>query len=212
MLVDLTDIKEYLGVTDGSQDDFLNQQGAMISDAIENYCGRKFLQAGYVQTFYSADFDNVVPSLKLFHYPIIGDPTIKEDDVDVTNEVAFRIHRQSGTVIRPDMFFAGVDKVEVSFTAGYEILPPVIENVFLSILQEKYNKKVSGVPLNFGSDVQRISIPGVISVDFDYTLESNQRKNAYGTIIGSYANILDPWRSERRVIGSGKLEFIEDVP
>lgn len=212
MLVDLADIKSYLGISVATYDDFLKQQGALLSDAIENYCGRKFLETDYKQTFYAADYEDVVKSLYLFHYPIIGDVVISEDSVDVTSEVAFRIHKPSGKIIRPDMFFAGVDEVLVEYTAGYATLPPSIEGVFLSLIEEKYNKKLSGVPLNFGSDVQRISIPGVISLDMDFTLESNQRKTAYGVYLGSYVNVLDLWRSERRIIGSGKLEFVEDVP
>ena len=76
---------------------------------------------------------------------------------------------------------------------------------------ERYNKKSSGVDLNFGSDVQRVSIPGAISIDFDYSLSNNERKSAYGVILGSNSNILDDWRSERSVIGSGKLEYVEAV-
>jgi len=93
--------------------------------------------------------------------------------------------------------------------AGYATIPTIILTVLDSLVQERYNKKVAGVDLNFGSDVQRVSIPGTISIDFDYSLSNNERKSSYGSIIGSYANILDDWRSERSVVGNSTLQFVE---
>jgi hypothetical protein len=80
--------------------------------------------------------------------------------------------------------------------------------VELSIIEERYNKKKSGISLNFGSDVQRVSIAGTISVDFDYSLQSNERVSAYGTILGNYINVLDQYRSERVLTGSGMITYV----
>ena len=110
-----------------------------------------------------------------------------------------------------DYFFAGEETV-IEYDAGYATIPSAILSVLDSLVGERYNKKSSGVDLNFGSDVQRISIPGTISLDFDYSLSNNERKSAYGSILGNNANILDDWRSDRAVLGSDKLIYVEVQP
>ena len=196
MLVSLADIKAYLGITSGEYDSFLTQQEAFISEVVESYCGRKFSQATYVQTFYDTDYSDIQKELKMFHYPLISMTSVTEDAITL-DTTEYRVHKATGTEI-----------TEFTYSAGYSTTPLIIKNVILALIQEKYNQKTSGVPLNFGSDVQSISIPGTISISYDYSLDSNQRKSAYGVIIGSYANSLDMFRSERRVIGSGKLKYV----
>jgi len=105
-------------------------------------------------------------------------------------------------------FFLEGNILEIVYVAGYAALPAPIKSVELSILEERYNKKKSGISLNFGSDVQRVSIAGTISVDFDYSLQSNERVSAYGTILGNYINVLDQYRSERVLTGSGMITYV----
>jgi hypothetical protein len=143
----------------------------------------------------------------MFHYPLISVTSVDEDDITLpTSE--YRVHYPTGTITKPEFFFTGIEVTEITYSAGYATTPVIVKNVILALIQEKFNQKTSGVPLNFGSDVQSIAIPGTISISYDYSLDSNQRKSAYGVIIGSYANALDMFRSERRVIGSGKLKYV----
>ena len=122
----------------------------------------------------------------------------------------YRFHKPTGTLTHKyEDWFAGGDIIEVVFTAGYEATPTPIVSIIYSLLEERYNKKVNGVDLNFGSDIQRISIPGAISVDFDYTLQANERKVAYGMILGNYVNVLDQYRSERPLVGATRLEYVD---
>jgi len=101
-----------------------------------------------------------------------------------------------------------LQELEVEYTAGYSDIPSVIEDVVFNVVEQRYNKKASGVALSFGNDVQRVSIPGVMSVDFDYTLQANERQSKYGMILGNYGNVLDPWRSERALIGEIKDNYV----
>jgi hypothetical protein len=104
-------------------------------------------------------------------------------------------------------WFIGLDensRIEVEFTAGYANVPVTIQHVCYELIAERYNRKKSGNTLNFGKDVQRVSIPGTISIDFDYSLQSNERSQKYGMFIGNYANVLDPFRSERALVGKIK--------
>ena len=208
MLDTLSNVKARLGITETSLDSFLTSQINLISDTIEAYCRRSFTEKEFIQTFYR---DENSPSniLELFHFPVIEVSSIVEDLEDVDEE-GWRLHGPTGRIIRTDGRFHYAEETVVTYTAGYEVIPSPILSVLDSLVQERYNKKNSGVDLNFGSDVQRISIPGAISIDFDYTLNNNERKSAFGTILGNNLNILDNYRSERAILGSGRLEYVEE--
>jgi hypothetical protein len=210
MLDTLANVKSRLGITDTAYDTFLTQQIQLISDVIESYCGRRFAKTSYIQTFYS-DENSPASKLELYHYPCDLITSIEEDG-DVLSSTYYRLHTPSATIkgVGGKTFFHAETTV-IEYDAGYDSIPTPILSVLDSLVAERYNKKVAGVDLNFGSDVQRISIPGSIAIDFDYSLSSNERKSAYGSIIGSQANILDDWRSDRVVIGTGKLIYIEDA-
>lgn len=207
MLSTLAEVKTRLGITTDADDAFLTQQITLISDVIEAYCRRKFEEADWVQTFYKEDMTSV-KELVLFHFPVSEISDLQIDDVPVT---ALRLHKESGTVRRSDKGNFTGEVIEVTYTAGYAEIPTPILDVLDSIVGSRYNKKKSGVSLDFGSDVQRISIPGAISIDFDYSLANNERKSAFGTILGNHANVLDSYRSERAVVGSSTLKYVEEA-
>lgn len=211
MLDTLSNVKSRLGITGTTYDTFLTNEITVISDSIEGYCRRRFNEFDYEQTFYRGDY---VPSqmLELFHFPVSDVDSITEDGV-VVDPATYRLHKPTGRIIRTTGTFFFATETVVTFTAGYpdgEVPSPVL-SVLDSLVEERYNKKVSGVSLNFGSDVQRISIPGAIAIDFDYTLNNNERKSAYGIILGNTVNVLDSYRSERAVLGDGKLNYLEVV-
>lgn len=212
MLDTLSNVKDRLGITTSDYDSFLTSQITLVSDVIEAYCRRKFASASWSQTFYKKEIRDP-KNLELYHFPLITLTSVTIDGVALTVDELANVtkHKPTSRLRREDGTWIYGDKVVVVYTAGYATIPSPVLSVLDSIVQERYNKKVAGVDLNFGSDVQRISIPGTISIDFDYSLSNNERKSSYGTIIGSYANILDDWRSERAVIGSGSLEFVEAV-
>lgn len=204
MLVTLSDLKTYLGEATTAYDAFLTEQIGFFSDAIETYCGRKFLSASYVQTFYRKDYSNPQKILHAYHYPVTAITYVKEDAETITN---YRLHNPTGLLTSDQYFLHCVETLEVSYTAGYATLPSPLRYAIYGLCEGTYNKKKSGVALNFGSDVQRISIPGTISIDFDYTLTSNDRKNAFGNMLGAYLNVIDPYRSERS-LGSGTIAYV----
>ena len=222
MLVTLDAMKSYLGISETTYDDFLTSQINLISSTIENYCGRKLNNASYTQTFYFSDFagDKV---LNLFHFPIVSITTVKEIvDTDPITEVPvesteYRIKKSEASLKRvyygiPTNWFLNLDtlgKVEVVYNARYVEIPLEIQSVVFSLVAERYNKHTSGISIDFGNDVQRVSIPGTISIDFDYSLQANDRNNAFGMIIGNYANVLDYYRSERTVTGEIKENYVD---
>lgn len=227
MLVTLDEMKTYLGIEliDTTYDAFLTEQITIISAAIENYCGRKFNEASYTQTYYRSDFydGDSIDSLFLYHYPLTTITSVKEierssgvDTETVLTAEDYRAHYESGEFRRlceglVRTWFNCLSqnsRIEIAFDAGYATIPYELRSVTYSLVEERYNKKVNGVELNFGNDVQQVSIPGTISISYDYTLQSNERKNAFGMLIGNYANVLDFFRSERSVIGTIKDNYV----
>lgn len=206
MLVTLDDAKLYLGIDDTDSDDWLTNQINYLSEVVENFCRRKFNAEDYVQSF----FHDVLPAtkeLKLFHYPIIEVTEVAIDDEEITD---FRTNKDSGFLVRSrGGFLSYGEQTDIHYRAGYEVIPLGIQNVIFSLLQERYNKKTAGIDLSFGSDVQRVSIPGVISVDFDYSLSGNDKGNEFGSVLGNYVNALTFYRSERAVLGDGSLVYVD---
>jgi len=223
MLVTLANMKLYLGIPTltTTYDTFLTEQITMISSAIENYCGRKFNSTSYTQIFYKEDLedDKISLGVFLYHFPTITITSVTEYISGASTLLTageYRVHLPSSTLYKIEdgsksTWLCGADDasyVTVVFVAGYATIPPEIDTVVKSLVEERYRKKISGIDLGFGNDVQRVSIPGTISIDFDYSLQTNERKNAFGMLIGNYGNVLDFFRSERAIIGSIKENYV----
>ncbi len=208
MIVSLADMKTYLGISDNTQDAFLTEQLELVQAAVEGYCGRKFELGTYSQIFYPEDIDDNGRMLS-YGYPIRTITSIERDEVELEAD-QYRIHKTSGTILllktpKPQ------DSIVFEYTAGFldAQMPAPIKAVIKTLVQERYNKKSAGVALSFGSDVQSVTIPGTISIAFDYTLQSNERASAFGNILGNNLNILDYYRSERVIVGPGTISYVE---
>ena len=211
MLVSLVDMKAYLGEATTTYDAFLTRQLNLMTSVIQNYCRRIFEVDDYVETLYRQD----VPQserLMLYNYPVNSIASIVYDTTNTLSPSEYRLNKSGGfllpTGINP---FSWSDVMVITYNAGYTTIPPEIEEVMYSIVGQRYNKNKAGVDLNFGSDVQRISVPGTLSIDFDYSLQNNERKSAFGVLLGEYINVLDFFRSERTLVGQSRLEFVEEL-
>lgn len=223
-LVSLADMKTYLGEATTTYDDFLQAQLDLYSSAVENYCGRKFTQGSYVQTFYKSDFTSQIGELTLYHFPTITLTSIEEivsvDGVDTEtttlSSYQYRLNDRVGTVKRitggmVKNWFSELSyetRVDVTYEAGYATIPLEIDAVIKRLVEVDYNKEKSNIPLGLGPDVQSIAIPGVMNIAYDYSLQSNERKNKFGMLIGNYANVLDSFRSERVIIGELRDNYV----
>lgn len=230
MLVTLDDTKNYLQIPLATldYDIFLNTQIDFLSKVIEEYCQRKFEQITYTQEFYIDLFNdnNSRKQLWAFQYPIISVTSVKEITTvnSVDNEVLvaaqeYRIHKDLGKLERFSAFgirqnwFVDLSnqdfaRTQVIYEAGYASIPLTIQNVMFELIAERYNKHKAGIDLNFGNDIQRLSVPGVMSIDFDYTLQNNERKSRLGMFVKGYSNVLDMFRSERAILGSIKDNYV----
>lgn len=214
-LVTLVDMKEYLGIDDTDYDEFLTEQIDVVSDAIELYCKRKFALATYVQTFYGDDYERVTKNLMLYMFPLVSVTSVKVGFTDAEAAAAsaldpltYRVNLPTGILIRP-IWGWFCDRVTlVTYQAGYSTVPVLIMNSVKTLVKQRYNLKASGADLDFGSSVQSISIPGTISVAFDYSLKNADRSTPFGDILGTQLNVIDAFRSEKAIVGSGRLEYI----
>jgi hypothetical protein len=219
MLVSLSDMKSYLGLGAGvtEYDSFLTMQLEIVSEAVEGYCGRKFEQVNYKQTFYREEYPNDLDfkELMLAAYPLVSVSSVKEylneEDTIGKSISEYRTQKELSILryIQGGRFFLTGDIIEVEYSAGFATTPVLIKSVVYSVVQERYNKKINGIDLNFGSDIQRISIPGTIGIDFDYSLQNNERKSHFGTILGNHVNVLDSFRSERAVVGNVQILYVD---
>jgi len=218
-LVTLGKVKEYVGETTTDNDDFINDQIAIISEAVEGYCSRKFEQATYTQTFEAQAYQDVDKyKIHTFHFPVISIASVKE--IDGTSEetiTTYLLEKDKGLIRRTDdsnyrTQWFGVyghnSKVEVVYDAGYATVPLIIQDTVCALVAERYNKKIAGVNIDFGANTQRVSIPGVMSIDFDYTLQANERTVRFGMILGNYVNNLDHFRSERVITGEIRENYV----
>jgi hypothetical protein len=205
MLMSLDDIKTYLNIplSDTSKDIFLESELEVISQAIEGYCGRIFSEEFYTQTFYFDEFKLLTDKLYLYHYPLLNVVQVREGG-EILDSSEYRARYNHGILVKPRGFFFHGQDVEVDYEAGYPEIPAPILAVVRSLIEERYNKKELGIGVNFGSDIQQISIPGTIHVAFDYSLQANERKTAFGTLLGNHVNVLDFYRSERAISGEIK--------
>lgn len=213
----LANVKSRLGIAGSTDDTFLQAQINLVSDAIERYCCRKFAVGNYVQTFYNEDYD---PSrqIMLAAYPLISVASIVEDTMPTSSPPAldpsfYRVNLAAGIIsanrwMSKTFFYPFNYQTVVTYQAGYATIPSPVLCVLDAVVQERYNKKKNSVGLDFGSDVQSITIPGSIAIQFDFSLKQNQRNSPYGVILGVHANLLDDWATERQIIGSGRLEYV----
>lgn len=209
-MMSLDDLKNYLGIPlgDTTWDTFLSQQEAVVSDAIERYCGRKFNKMDYTQTMYKDDY-SPRKEVQLYGYPITALTEITIDG-EVQDLTKIRVQNEVGNIASPCGFFNPYQGCTYVFkyAAGYDPLPPTIIYVLTSIIGENLNKKKAGIDLNFGKDVQRVSIPGTIAIDYDYSLQNNEESTLMGAILGNYLNVLVAYKSERVIVGSGKVAYL----
>lgn len=222
MLLTVEQVKERLKIPTGTTTDdaFIASQIAVVTTAIENYCNRSIVARNFEETFYGAYSGFTISpwEVQLYHFPIITLTEVVVKNGSSTETFTandYIIHKPTATIRNkpysdarslPNFFQEMVFK----YRTGYATIPADIQDVALALVTERYNKYKNGIDINFGSDVQSVSIPGVISISYDYSLEDNDSQQSYGAIIGKYRNVLNYYRSDRAIFkGSGELKYYE---
>jgi hypothetical protein len=149
MLTNLIDVKNYLGITDTSEDGLINLLIPMIQQTIETYCHRVFEVTSYLSEQHNINH-------KIFPYqtPIISvenivrlDGNIIDTIPDCNDPVNYRVF--PGYIDLLDYMYVTMgDKlkyvnneqsyIEVSYTAGYAVVPPDLELAAIKLIALEY--------------------------------------------------------------------------
>jgi uncharacterized phiE125 gp8 family phage protein len=126
-LLSLADLKEYLGLTDTSQDSIVGLILDAVCQQFNEYTGRTLAQNALTEYYDGCDDDAV---LQLRSYPVASSPTIQiYDDVDnvfgadtLIDSTAIRVNNLTGQVrLIGDVLSDGFQNIKVVYTAGWAI-------------------------------------------------------------------------------------------
>ncbi len=142
-LCSVSDAKQYLGITDTSRDALLGALVDAASEAIENFCRRRFATAQYTE--YHDGGDSAI--LLLDHCPVQSVSEIHVDeDHDFENAVPidvndYVLYSEEGLVVRiAGLFGAGARNVRVIYTAGYAQTPRDVNRACVTLVASWFNR------------------------------------------------------------------------
>lgn len=163
-LTTLETVKTYLGITTTDQDTLLSSLIASVSEAVEHYCGRVFALDRRVE-FYDGQ---ATGSLVLRCRPVTEIHSIHDDmgrvfaagtEIPATRLV---LYPGEGVVRLSGGYFApGLRNIRVEYTAGYDPIPPAIEQA-ATILVAHFRARASG-----GADAIASESLGSYTVSYD---------------------------------------------
>lgn len=159
-LVDIQDVKDWLGVTDSSKDVILMGLIETATQAIEDFIGYPVLAGVRTETINGAGQD----TMPLSNIPItaISSLTINDSTVPARASTSGSGYTFDKDFVYLDdyVFEKGRRNVAVSYTSGYETVPPAIKQVALELIQSYFGSQ--------GRDgaVTNYSVPGVISESY----------------------------------------------
>lgn len=178
------DVKDYLGITDNTQDAFIQSSIDATSQSIETYLDRKIPLQYQVDTYRKSDFDpGAIVRLKLNRTPVYEIVAVLGDGASVDY------------VLDDDGIaghFYNYDEIEIRYYGGYCPIPAEILSVFYQIMGTRWNLR-SSVGIQGTGPIKKESIPGVYSVEYYDTKETN---SSYDFITPhEYAHSLCPYKT-----------------
>lgn len=116
-----------------------------VTDFMEDYCKRRFLETAYASELYDGDGTEM---LFLKNYPIVAIATIYWTYVDVTDELIdadeYKIYNLGGYVYREGGWIAGHQNIKITYTAGYDFatdgIPSELQDICNALVNLKYNQ------------------------------------------------------------------------
>lgn len=162
-LTSLEKVKEFIGITNTSQDTFLGTLLDGISDAIETDCQRAIALGTYSEKF-DVEYD-YTEDFMLTNYPVqsvvalTDNGTLLTEDTDYYWETHGYVHRYP-----EDYYFTtGLRKIEITYVAGYDSIPDDVQLVTQKLVAQIYNTRDTG-----SYSQEKIG-------DYSYSLLQNQK-------------------------------------
>ncbi len=129
-LTSLAKLKTYLGIGASEHDELLEALIDAASDAIEHYCGREFAYGSRIEIRDGVGARTVVlkcrpvESVTSVHI----DSAMEFDDGALLPESEYTFYPEEGLLTRmAGVFSPGVRNVKIVYVAGYEAIPPAVE-------------------------------------------------------------------------------------
>jgi hypothetical protein len=142
-IITLIQLKNYLGLTDTSEDTRLNFIVGGVNAFVEKYCNRKFEETTYTRELYDAPGSNALilkqrPIVELTEIRIDGEVY---DERDAIYNPGYWYNANAGIVYRDSPWPRGRGCIEVSYTAGYDTIPDDL--LFATLELAAYYRNVS---------------------------------------------------------------------
>jgi hypothetical protein len=163
-LTTLANVKVELNLTNGAADAILRRYISSASLAAIQYCNRVFVAETLSEQFFPNHPNRMVRGgvkpLQLARYPLISVASVTEDSALLVQDTDFVIDVPNAQLTRLDQ--SGIDvfwhplPLTVVYTAGFETIPPDVEDAVIRMVTRRFAAK--------GRDpnLKQLSVPGVI--------------------------------------------------
>lgn len=141
-LTSLANVKTWLGKTDASSDPILSLLIPQISDEIRTYTNRDI----YPVTNYGETRDgNGRSAMTVLQYPIASVTGVTINGVPIpalsTPTGLGYGYDKNSIRLQGYVFTKGVQNVSIAYSAGYAVLPPVIERACIELIAHRFEGK-----------------------------------------------------------------------
>ena len=188
----LSDVKDYLGVTDTDDDSRLTLLIAWTEELIHMYLGRNLNETSYTQTAYKP----ATELIQLDNYPVASLTSVTIDDV-VETLTDFDLVTDIGAV-HGDFILGEV--ISIVYTGGYATIPPLIIEVFYQVVEDSYNEYKG----TSDDEVKDVTLFDFAKVSYDTSTAGGARSINYSGIeskghvpaqLQDYLGVLDMYKS-----------------
>jgi uncharacterized phiE125 gp8 family phage protein len=140
--------KLQLGISDSTQDAFIESLVNRSYKILETYLGRQ-IKSQTLTEYYDGPKDNAQDSLLLNVFPIISITSIYDDldriwaDSSLLDPANYVVYKERGIVklYRNEGFFQqGIQNIKVVYTAGYATIPGDIEDAGIQMVEHMFNR------------------------------------------------------------------------
>jgi hypothetical protein len=146
-LTTLAKVKAYLGLADATHDGLLEALIDSASEAIEHYCGREFALAERTEQHDGEGAAAVVLDCRPVSAlaAVYDDPSRQFGEATRIPEAGLVFYPEAGIVERMNGCFRdGARNVRVTYTAGFSVTPPAVEQAANILVAHFFNRGHQG--------------------------------------------------------------------
>jgi hypothetical protein len=186
-LVTATEYRTYAGLASGDAptDAVITAAISRYQALIEGYCDRAFEEADYVDYHY----DFAARELILRNYPVIEIASVTVDG-ESASVSGLQVKLDDGVIRNSEAEITG-DLVTVEYTAGYEVIPPEVKQITLTLVDGFIRGESGGV--NALRTIRRETVYGVASYDYEGVRNDALYGSPYAEL-GPYVSVLAKYR------------------